>query len=231
MIIKRYRKKKPVIGRRPKSQCTDLDSRGAILKAARTVFARSGFDGASTREVADIACVNNAMIYYHFKDKGELYRAVLADSFSELDHIWEHEIFSKDAPVRKKIEKYIEEFIRFQHSSDELRRICSMEMVSCGENCRWLGKNLFSKSYEKLAAILKAGMKSGELKNVNPTFAIATLVGMIIHSFILLPIAEHVTGKKLDLSVRRFGAFVCELFFDGLGMGRSGRGKRSKQGA
>jgi TetR/AcrR family transcriptional regulator len=231
MVATKRNRKKAVIGRRPKSQCADLDSRGAILKAARTVFARSGFDGASTREVADIACVNNAMIYYHFKDKVELYRAVLVNSFSVLDRIWEHEIFRGNAPVREKIEKYIEEFIRFQHSNDDLRRICSMELVSCGENCRWLGKHLYSKSYEKLAAILKAGMKSGELKKVNPTFAIATLVGMIIHSFILVPVAEHVTGKRLDLSVTRFGAFVSELFFDGLGLGQARKRHGSKQGA
>jgi AcrR family transcriptional regulator len=231
MTGKKRTQKKPVIGRRPKSHGIDLDSRGAILKAARMVFSRSGFDGASMREVATIASVNNAMIYYHFKDKGELYRAVLADSFSALDRIWDHEIFRRNATVRKKIKKYIEEFIRFQHSNDELRRICSMEMVSCGENCRWLGKNLFTNSYVNLAAILKAGMRSGELKKVNPTLAIATLIGMIIHSFILLPVAEHVTGKKLDLSVRRFGAFVSELFFDGLGLEQSGRSNRTKQGA
>lgn len=218
MVGQKRTHKKAVIGRRPKSQGLDLDSRGAILKAARTVFARNGFEGASMREVADIARVNNAMIYYHFRDKGELYRAVLADSFSALDRIWDHEIFRGDAPVREKINKYIEEFIHFQHANDELRRICSMEMVSCGENCRWLGQNLFTNSYRKLAAILNAGMKSGEVKKINPTFAIATLIGMIIHSFILHPIAEHVTGKKLDLSVKRFGAFVSELFFDGLGL-------------
>ena len=73
-------------------------------------------------------------------------------------------------------------------------------------------------------------MKSGELKKVNPTFAIATLVGMIIHSFILVPVAEHVTGKRLDLSVKRFGAFVSELFFDGLGLGQARKRHGSKRG-
>jgi hypothetical protein len=39
---------------------------------------------------------------------------------------------------------------------------------------------------------------------------------MIIHSFIMRPIAEHVTGKKLDLTAGRFGKFVTALFFEGL---------------
>jgi len=204
------------VGRRPKSTKPDQDSRAAILKAARSVFARRGFDGASTREVAEVAHVNNAMIYYHFKDKVELYRAVLADSFTAFDRIWEHEIFRSPATTRKKIQKYIEEFIRFQHGNEELRRIMSMEFAACSKNTKWLADNFFVHSYDKLAALLKEGMKRGELRKFDPAMAIPSLVGMIIHSFIMRPIAEHVTGTKLDLTTGRFGSFVTSLFFDGL---------------
>jgi hypothetical protein len=76
-------------------------------------------------------------------------------------------------------------------------------------------------SYAKLAKLLKQGMRSGELRKVDPSMAIPALVGMIIHSFIMRPIAEHVTGKKLDLTTSRFGKFVTNLFFDGLGLERA----------
>jgi TetR/AcrR family transcriptional regulator len=192
-------------------------SRAAILKAARSVFARKGFEGASTREVAEVACVNNAMIYYHFKDKVELYRAVLADSFTAFDRIWEHKIFRSTSSTRMKVQKYVEEFIRFQHGNEELRRIVSMEFAACSNNTKWLADNYFVHSYEKLATILKNGMRRGELRRIDPSMAIPSLVGMIIHSFIMRPIAEHVTGKKLDLTAARFGRFVTTMFFDGLG--------------
>lgn len=207
---------KPAAGRRPKSTKPDQDSRAAILKAARTVFARRGFEGASTREVADVARVNNAMIYYHFKDKVELYRAVLGDSFATFGRIWEHKIFSSSATTRAKIKIYIEEFIRFQQGNEELRRIMSMEFAACSKNTKWLADNYFVSSYEKLASLLKEGMKRGELRKIDPALAIPSLVGMIIHSFIMRPIAEHVTGKKLDLTAGRFGNFVTCMFFDGL---------------
>jgi AcrR family transcriptional regulator len=181
------------------------------------VFARRGFEGASTREVAETARVNNAMIYYHFKDKVELYRAVLADSFTAFDRIWEHEIFRSSATTRKKVQKYIEEFIRFQHANEEFRRIMSMEFAACSDNYRWLADHYFVDSYAKLAKLLKDGMRSGELRKIEPSMAIPSLVGMIIHSFIMRPIAEHVTGRKLDLTAARFGRFVTTLFFDGLG--------------
>jgi AcrR family transcriptional regulator len=211
-------------GRRPKSGKADCDTRSQILSAARCVFAKRGLDGASVREVAEAAKVNNAMIYYHFTDKFELYRAVLSDSFAAFDRIWDHQVFNTPAGSRVKIQKYVEELIRFQHGNEELRRILSMEFASCGRNFKWLGDNLFSHSFRKLSDILKEGMQKGELRKVQPSIAIATLVGMVIHSFIMRPVAEYVSGKKMNLDVKRFSCFVTGMFFDGLAAEGQSRG-------
>jgi len=208
--------KKKVAGRRPASKETACCTRSSIIDAARTLFAQRGLEGASVREVAEAAGVNNAMIYYHFTDKVELYRAVLADSFEEFDRIWEHEIFSTNASTRQKVQKYVEELIRFQQGNEEIRRIISIEFASCGKNLKWLADNFFHHSHKKLTAILKDGMKKGELKKVDLTIAISVLIGMVIQSFINRPIAEYVIGKKLDLTVDHFSTFVTGVFFDGL---------------
>ena len=204
-------------GRRRKPREGGLDTRESVLLAARSVFSRRGFEGTSTREVAEVAGVNNAMIYYHFKDKVALYRAVLARSFDEFDRIWENPIFSSRSSCRTKIQTYIEKFIEFQHENEELRRIMSMEFACCSDSYKWLADNYFVHSYDKLARVLKDGMRTGELRKVDPSLAIPSLVGMIIHSFIMRPMAERITGKKLNLEVKRFGRFVAEMFFSGLG--------------
>ena len=210
-------KKKKTAGRRPASSKADCGTRASIIAAARRLFAERGLEGTSVREVAEAANVNNAMIYYHFADKVDLYRAVLADSFTEFDRIWEHEVFSTSAPARAKIQKYVEELIRFQQDNEEIRRILSMEFACCGKNLKWLADNFFNRSHEKLVAILKEGIKKGELKKVDLSVAISALVGMVIHSFITRPIAEYVIGNKLDLTTGHFSAFVTGVFFDGLG--------------
>ncbi len=209
-IIKKTAGRRPTIGKPP------ADTRGVILAAARRVFARRGLDGASVRDVAEAARVNTAMIYYHFHDKVDLYRAVLADSFTAFDRIWDDEIFNSASTARAKIRKYIEEFIRLQQSNEELRKIISMEFAVCSDNCTWLADNFFTHGYEKLARILQEGMAAGELKKVDPAWAIPALVGMILHSFIMRPIAEYVIGKKLDLTVDGYGHFVTEMFFEGV---------------
>jgi len=189
-----------------------------VLRAARSVFARRGFEGASTREVAETAGVNNAMIYYHFKDKNQLYRSVLAHAFAEFDRIWEHPVFdSPKATPRKKVQAYIEGFIRFQQANDDIRRIMNMEFASCARHHKWLADNHFIRGYERLASLLQDAMRAGELRKVDLSVAVSCLIGMVVHSFTVRSLAERIIGRQLDLGVKRFGSFVTELFFDGLG--------------
>lgn len=203
-------------GRRPKTGRTESDTRDEILAAARKVFAQRGLDGTSVREVARAAKVNNAMIYYHFRDKEDLYRAVLSDSFSSMAAVWNDEIFKTSAPVKQKIQKYIEGYIRFQQVNDDLRRIMAMEFAGSGGNSTWICEKYFADNYAHLAGIFKDGMRNGELKKFDPSLAVASLIGIVVHNFILQPMAEHVHGRCVNLSPKKFGAFVTELFFSGL---------------
>ena len=50
-----------------------------IIDIAMKLFSEQGFDGTSTRQIADAAGVNEAIIFRHFKTKEDLYWAVLAD--------------------------------------------------------------------------------------------------------------------------------------------------------
>jgi len=207
-------------GRRPKGGRSDSDTRTEILAAARHVFAQHGLDGTSVREVANAARVNNAMIYYHFKNKGALYRAVLSDSFSSLLDIWNDPIFTSNISVRQKIEKYVESFIRFQLGNEELRRIMTMEFAGNSGHISWICEQYFADNYTRLVKLLKEGMKSGELKKFDPSLAVASLIGVIIHNFNLQPMAEQIHGKCVNLSSKKFVGFVTDLFFSGLALGQ-----------
>jgi AcrR family transcriptional regulator len=60
-------------GRRPGDASR---TRGDILEAARRLFASLGYDGATTRRIADEAGVDSALIAYHFGTKEQLFVAV-----------------------------------------------------------------------------------------------------------------------------------------------------------
>ncbi len=59
-------------------------TRAAILAAAEAVFAKRGFAAARLEDVARKVGIRRASIVYHFRDKRELYDAVLGDALAEL---------------------------------------------------------------------------------------------------------------------------------------------------
>jgi AcrR family transcriptional regulator len=61
---------------------TRLDSeerRVAIVVAAQPLFARKGFAGTTTREIARAAGVSEALLFQHFPTKAALYQAIVAE--------------------------------------------------------------------------------------------------------------------------------------------------------
>jgi AcrR family transcriptional regulator len=59
-------------------------TKARILLAAEEVFARKGFDGASTREIAALARVNISSLHYHWESKETLYVAVFERIYGQL---------------------------------------------------------------------------------------------------------------------------------------------------
>src|SRR5947209_15921405 len=60
------------------------DRRQDILAAAMELFAKKGFRGTTTRDLATQAEVNEAIIFRHFKTKEELYSAILEHKAGEI---------------------------------------------------------------------------------------------------------------------------------------------------
>lgn len=53
------------------------DSQHSIFQAAIDEFAAHGFHGARMDRIAERSSINKAMIYYHYKNKENLYIAVI----------------------------------------------------------------------------------------------------------------------------------------------------------
>ena len=61
----------------PSTRVRGADRRLQIMKVAKELFARRGFDGTTTRQIADKAKVNEAIIFRHFPTKQDLYWAII----------------------------------------------------------------------------------------------------------------------------------------------------------
>lgn len=57
--------------------------REAIVVAAREAFLRHGFAGARTRQISELAGVNEALLYRHFRSKEELFEAAVIEPLEQ----------------------------------------------------------------------------------------------------------------------------------------------------
>jgi AcrR family transcriptional regulator len=86
----------------------------SILKAASTVIAKDGYEGASVRKVAAKAGVGLSGIYYYFKNKDELLYAIQSSTFTTLVDLLKERLSGLENPkdrLRAAIRNHFEFFV------------------------------------------------------------------------------------------------------------------------
>src|SRR2546423_64446 len=81
-------------------------TRASILAVAERIFAELGPEGARTDVIAAVAGVNKALLYYYFRSKDELFRAVLEEHLTEF-RSRALETLNRRTSVRTRIRAYI----------------------------------------------------------------------------------------------------------------------------
>jgi AcrR family transcriptional regulator len=98
--------------------------RAQIVESARQVFIESGLSKSRIRDIADKAGVTQALIYYHFKTKAEIYQAAVRDP---LDAMVDRLVDETQALASREGVEQAELVIRIQGSSTA---------NTCGRNSR-----------------------------------------------------------------------------------------------
>lgn len=115
--------------RRPRDP---VETREAILKAARTLLAKDGPEAISLSEVAHLAGVNRGTAYQHFKTREKLIEAT-ADWVSDRmfrDLFGDPESFAERQIEEVDIAETIDRLVSFAMDNPELCRIWLMQLLS-----------------------------------------------------------------------------------------------------
>ena len=173
-------------------------SRAAILQAAVREFACEGIAGARTDAIARSAKVNKALLYYYFKDKEDLYGAVLDQVFGGLVACVGG-VLSRDLPPREKILAYAGAHFDYVATHPLYPRIVQGEMMGAGRgrtnHLEHIVKKYFRPLFGRIAEVLKSGQASGEFRPVDPLHFVPSMIAVIVFYFTSAPVMRVMTGK------------------------------------
>ncbi|MDR0269822.1 TetR/AcrR family transcriptional regulator [Paenibacillus sp.] len=88
-------------------------SRERILEAARHLFVTKGYRAISMRSIGQHLGYSHGSLYYHFKEKAELFYAIVVEDFSNLAVQLKKVIIAPPVQDLTKVELLMIEFIRF----------------------------------------------------------------------------------------------------------------------
>lgn len=119
--------------------------RERILSAAAREFAAHGFEGSSTRRIAESAGIFQAQLGYHIGSKDDLWRATVDSLFERMRSDLDQAVpGSPDEAVQDPVAVFSDVIRRHVHHTakhPELSRIMLMETAKKSERVDWLLRN------------------------------------------------------------------------------------------
>ncbi len=186
-----------------------VHSREAILTAAERLFVERGYRGISMREIADEVGVTKAALYYHFRDKEQLFMALLDSVLDELAALVEA-CRAASTSHRAQVEAIVRQIMLLPPERRASLRLASQELGNLDAATRQQFVERYHAQFiSRITAILAEGVASGEFRPVDPQVGAWALLGMMYPYFHVAPVAAVASTEALI-------AQLSVIFLDGL---------------
>lgn len=210
-------KQKPV--KRPRrQQQRSLFTQRKLLDAALLAFAENGFQGTSTRDIAERAGVHHPLITYHFKNKELLWKAAAERVFSRFIRLLltVQEETAKDSP-RERMAAMIRAYVHYAADNPALHKVLFQESSHSNTRLDWLIEKYMKPLFDVASADLRQLQASGIAPQGDP----ALLFNMIrVSAGALLALSPELKGSSgLDLddpkNVEKLADMIINIYLPG----------------
>jgi AcrR family transcriptional regulator len=200
--FKLAKKKEPAI--------KDLTTEEKIKAAAKKLFTQKGFAATKTRDIAEEAGINLALLNYYFRSKEKLFELVMKENIQLFLGVMIEKIntnpLSFDEQIDFIVSSYIDMLLENPGLPFFVLNLLQSGNVPDGDLNDPLLKNI-EKMRNSFLHNIKAAMEKGEIKHVHPLHLIANLMGMLIFPFIARPLLMARSG---NISQAEFGQLMIE---------------------
>jgi AcrR family transcriptional regulator len=201
------------------------DRRKQILGVARRLFSQKGFRGTTTREIAELAGMNEAILFRHFRGKDTLYWAVIEEMSRTVDSRKELQETIARRGAAKNDEEFFTRIAEGVLDRADRRPALVRLLYFCALERHTLYRRFFrtyvTASWDVLAKYIRSRMRAGEFRNMNPMLAARTFTGMVGHYYVMQNLFGAKEFQRFD--DRTVCRSLARIWLQGMQTGRTSR--------
>ncbi len=165
----------------------DTSTEEKIKAAARTVFYKKGFAATRTRDIAEEAGMNLALLNYYFRSKARLFELIMTETLSGFVQKIISVLNNEKTSLEKKIEQIASEYIDLIIEEPEIPTFIVSEIRNHPEAMlkRIPVKQAFLHSF--FIQQYQKAVSEGKITEPNPVHFILNLLGLVVFPFIAKP--------------------------------------------
>jgi TetR/AcrR family transcriptional regulator len=198
--------------RLPRREREKLSHRSQILADALELFTEKGYHNVSMHQIAEKAEFSIGTLYKYFKNKEDLYSALMIDKAEKVSRALDEVLCRKD-DIENIIGDYITVKIRIIRDNLALIRLLFTETRYVRFNAKTglskILREMHQKEVTKVASLLEKGIRSKTFRKVDP-YHLAVALGGLIDGFMFSWLED--TDDNL---FKASASSIAELFFKG----------------
>lgn len=217
LVGEAHAKKAPATARKTEGKSRRGEEvRERILAAALECFGAFGFEGTSTRAVAERANVTHTLVLYHFQSKDLLWIATMEAALAKYGGaIKEYLDQAADRSAKETLETYIDQFVRMSARQPQIHRILTAEGNQATPRLEWIVEHFIRWHFTTLRDVIRRGQVEGTVRECDPARLYYLIIGAGGTPFTLSTEYKAMTGRDVfsEAEILRNIAFIYEIVF------------------
>ena len=187
--------------KQPKFQRRAEDRPREICGAALDVFSEKGFAAAKLDEIARRAGVSKGTLYLYFKDKEDLFRAVVRDTVAPNIDVVRSMVEGADLPFADVVRMFLPRFaaITSQVRVGAVAKMVIGESRNFPELAKVWHDEVVSKALGMIGGLIERAQAKGEVRAGDPRLHAFTLMGPMMMGILWRETLQPVGGAPLDI--------------------------------
>ncbi len=171
---------------------TKAEAQDEILRTSLKLFAQKGFFNTSLTDIAELAGLKNtSAVYQHFKNKQAIAAELYANIFDSFN-ISVDDIRRRNQKSSEQLRGIVELFFKLTEDAPDVMQF--LLILKLNEFLPEEKPVLETPAFVKISKIIRTGIESGEIRNIDPVLANAYFFG-VINNTLRLVLTGHLDKK------------------------------------